>query len=106
MNPVETKSATTTYRKPNGWKDEEGHCGDLSVRKEERGSRIYLVSTWKPDADELARLNEGCTIELTCVDVQPPVALTVTPRSWLPDSQQQPTAEDRLKWANETRDGM
>jgi len=78
MKPVPTKGETNPFVKPEGWDDErDGRCGVLSVRVETHGVRNYHISTWKPDADELAKLASGACVELTCVGLQPPVAVAV-----------------------------
>ena len=83
MIPIETRGATKSFTKPEGWDDEkDGWCGVLSVRVEDVGAlrrRSHHVSTWKPSPQEIARLVNGGSIELTCVGVQPPVAMEVIP---------------------------
>jgi len=77
MDPRVTRGETSQFMPPEGWKKEDGPCGNLSVRVEKHGARAYHHSTWKPTPDELITLANGGVIELCCVGVQPPVALSV-----------------------------
>lgn len=78
MIPRNTEGATNSFVKPEGWTEvEDGRCGVLSVRVDQHGRRKYHVSTWEPTKEELDALNRGACVELTCVGLQPPVALAV-----------------------------
>lgn len=89
MRPSPTKNETTDFGPPVDWrKDRDGTCGRLSVRTEHVGIRPYHYSTWVPSLDELKMLNDGGVIELTCVGVQPPVALAVIKRAECHDKPQ------------------
>ena len=77
MRPTVTRNATHNFQKPENWDDEaDGPCGDLQVRAETFGDReiVELISTWKPSAEELVRLNQGGVVEIgLCVTTQPPM---------------------------------
>lgn len=81
MNPTRTRDKTVTYKPPANWVPElDGVCGDLEVRVQYHGQRRIIdnISTWKPNADELAHLNRGGVIELSVLaPVQPPVGMWV-----------------------------
>lgn len=81
MNPTTTRDATHNFHAPENWDPtKDGECGVLQVRAETYGKRelVQLVSTWKPTADELARLNAGGVIECMLLTTsQPPMALAV-----------------------------
>lgn len=82
MTPVKVSGQNFTFTKPSrDWDDDkDGECGDLPVRRENgRNGKAYLYSNWMPDEEELRTLNAGGSIELLCVGVQPPVALSVVP---------------------------
>jgi len=67
------------FQKPKDWDEAvDGRCYSLPVRCEEFGRRVRLVSHWKPTGPELARLNAGAFVELSCIGIQPPVAVNVT----------------------------
>lgn len=81
MRPTATRGATHNYQAPENWDAEkDGECGDLQVRVQLYGARgiIDNVSTWKPNAAELSRLNLGGVIELSILSpTQPAVSLSV-----------------------------
>src|ERR1700733_13287433 len=82
MRPTKTRDMTITYKAPQNWDQAvDGPCGDLEVRVQTHGGNDLpeLVSTWKPDANELAMLNEGGVIELFIITTgrQPPVGMCV-----------------------------
>jgi len=78
MIPVETRGAAWSYFEPEGWDPErDGRCGVLSVRQERIGRHVHHISTWMPSPEECRRLAAGAVIELTCVGIQPPVAMKV-----------------------------
>ena len=67
MNPTETRGATNKYERPANWNAEKnGECGDLMVRVDTYGADqiIECISTWKPTAGELRKLNAGGVIEI------------------------------------------
>lgn len=72
------------FGKPRDWDESNGPCGTLPVRRQVEGTPagrpfIGLYSNWKPDADELARLNAGGVVELMCCGTQPAVSVSVVP---------------------------
>lgn len=78
MKPVPTRGETNPFTKPEGWDDNsDGPCGVLSVRVEQHGNRKYHYSTWQPTQEEIWALDAGGVVVLTCVGLQPPVALSV-----------------------------
>lgn len=82
MRPTQTRDKTITFTPPENWdQDRDGPCGALEVRVQTHGGNEIpeLVSTWKPDADELAHLNAGGVIELFIITAgkQPPVGMAV-----------------------------
>jgi hypothetical protein len=81
MRAVKTRGENRDYGPPRDWQsDKDGSCGQLSVRREERGRRVYLISTWEPSFEDIERLKAGAVLELSCIDVQPPVLITVVDR--------------------------
>lgn len=82
MRPTFTRNKTITYKPPENWDQQtDGPCGDLEVRVQTHGDNRLpeLVSTWKPDAEDIKMLNKGAVIELYIVThgAQPPVGLAV-----------------------------
>lgn len=81
MRPTATRGATNNFQKPANWDDEkDGVCGDLQVRMQAHGERSLceMVSTWKPDAADLAHLNRGGVIELCITSTgHPPVGMVI-----------------------------
>ena len=77
MYPVKVERETNIFKKPPDWDDEKnGVCMGLSVRKEQICGLHHHFSNWRPDAEELAILNAGGVIEICCVNVQPPLAVS------------------------------
>lgn len=83
MKYVTPANSNAAFHAPNEWDESvDGKCGTLPVRVSVgQGGRKYHTSAWKPDEHELRRLNEGGIIELLCVGIQPPVALSVVPNA-------------------------
>lgn len=83
MKAVRPRGEITPFAKPIDWDDRNGICRDLPVRREVDGiggkAYLQLVSNWKPNSDELAQLNAGYVVELTCCGLQPAVSMTVVP---------------------------
>lgn len=83
MKAVRPRGEITPFAKPIDWDDRNGVCRDLPVRREVDGiggkAYLQLVSNWKPNSDELAQLNAGSVVELTCCGLQPAVSMTVVP---------------------------
>lgn len=79
MTPVDVRGKNVDFKKPKEWDDaRDGPCGSLPIRREIGASdRVYHYSNWKPDEYELGILNAGGSVELLCVGVQPPVAVSV-----------------------------
>ena len=81
MKTVKTRGHNVWFNAPEGWDESRGDvpCGSLSVRREACGPRVSHVSTWEPTVPEIHLLLGGGVIELSCVGIQPPVALRVVP---------------------------
>lgn len=84
MRTVKTQGEThPNFAKPANWDDEkDGPCHSISARVESYGQRglVNVISTWKPDAHDLAHLNRGGVIELSQVGGMLPSAMrTVDP---------------------------
>jgi hypothetical protein len=81
MRPTATRGSTNNFQPPENWDQEkDGPCGDLQVRMQLHGERglFEMVSTWKPDASELAHLNRGGVVELAITSTgHPAVGLSV-----------------------------
>lgn len=80
MKPIQTRGATHNFNAPEGWDPaRDGQCGVLSVRKVRPvvGGPEWHHSTWEPTPEERRLIAKGANIELTCVGVQPPVAMDV-----------------------------
>ncbi len=80
MRPVRVRDENAIFTEPVDWNEaKDGKCIGLPIRREKIGERTYHYSNWKPDADEIARLSAGESVELCCVGLQPPVSLRVIP---------------------------
>lgn len=80
MRTVKTRGEThAEFAKPSNWDDSDGVCNSLSARVGPYGARSLLevVSTWKPDAADLAHLNRGGVIELSSIGGMCPSAMSV-----------------------------
>jgi hypothetical protein len=78
MRSTATRNANANYQAPRNWDAKTlGECGDLSVRVDSFNGIQDMVSTWKPDADDLRKLNEGGVIELHLLGPQPPVLMEI-----------------------------
>jgi hypothetical protein len=61
-----------------------GPCGTLPVCRTVEGACgaspfLSYKSNWKPDSNELAKLNAGHVIEVECIHVQPALSINVVP---------------------------
>ena len=75
MQPVPFNGMNTVLRAPDNWDAElRGECVPLPVMRTEYGS---CVSAWRPDADDLAKLNEGGWIFMHVFSgaTMPPIAV-------------------------------
>lgn len=95
VTPAKGDGDIFPFGKPKDWDDKNGLCGTLPVRREveTHGGKPYLglYSNWKPDSDELARLNAGHVVELMCCGTQPAVSVSVVPCA---DPEVEPNAEN------------
>lgn len=79
MIPKIIAGATTWFGKPKDWDEQrDGKCAQLGVRVTQDGLH---ESAWEPTAAELAVLNAGGYVVLSVLGHQPPVRLSVKPRS-------------------------
>lgn len=78
MRPTQHPSNNRVLGAPKGWDQDELPCGAIAVT-DTSVDGVRCVSTfWRPDADELARLNAGECVMLTFVgQTLPPVAVGV-----------------------------
>jgi hypothetical protein len=77
MESVKT-AGSIPFGAPKGWdQDKDGPCGALPVRIEPWGpaNRRNHISTWRPSPEELAILNNGGYVEVSLLDLQPPMAV-------------------------------
>src|ERR1700726_4434129 len=84
MRPSNTRGSPHNFSKPENWDDElQGTCGNLEVRAQlDAAKAVQLVSTWRPNASDLALLNAGGVIEVgLCQASQPAMWLQVVPTS-------------------------
>lgn len=74
MRPTFTLDATHKFVAPENWDPEKfGECGDLHVRVAPAPDNgiIESTSTWKPDAEDIVRINAGGVIEIAlCIPNQ------------------------------------
>lgn len=78
MMPKRISGATATLGAPEGWNpDRDGDVRGLAVRQVVHGSMKRCESAWEPTPAELAALNAGGLVILSCVGGQPPVLLRV-----------------------------
>ncbi len=75
MDSVKFSQANRRFLPPDGWNEEvDGPCGDLWAYQDDNS----ISSVWKPNAEELAALNDGGAIILTIIQSsQPPVSMRV-----------------------------
>jgi hypothetical protein len=76
MRPVETPFTNVTLTLPDGTEE-----NDLPAERAVDGlNRACFITTWKPDAFELAQLRRGAAVRLVVWgEGHPPVALSVDP---------------------------
>ena len=68
----------TDFAPPQGWVDaRDGVCYHLWVRVDKYDTINDHISHWRPNAEELAALNAGGVIQLSCLGLQPPVRLDI-----------------------------
>ena len=78
MIPHHFHGQSRVLEAPEGWDHkEQGECVGLPVRYErETDGRVWgCTSAWKPTAEELAALNAGGAVLVTCVGGQPPMMI-------------------------------
>jgi hypothetical protein len=76
MKPVDHPQATHRFGAPENWNEEiDGPCGILKIKGERVNGKMHFVSVWKLTSEDWAAINNGGHVELTCVGVQPPVAI-------------------------------
>ncbi|MDN8612775.1 hypothetical protein [Variovorax ginsengisoli] len=78
MRPTQHPSNTRVLGAPKGWDQSELPCGALAITDVAVEGVRHVVSFWRPDADDLAKLNAGGTVALWIVGAtMPPASLTV-----------------------------
>lgn len=84
MEMREIAGFTHVMNPPRGLEDA---VAPLHVRAMQEGALFFLVSEWKPDADELQRLQAGESVFLSIMGTgMPPVMLMVGPEPELAQS--------------------
>lgn len=76
MKPITFPQANTTYKKPDGWTDEQ--CQDLPVcATTYENDQSIIISCWQPSAKDRERIARGEPIWLhvSAVKLHPPVLL-------------------------------
>lgn len=85
MRYVKPAGDILPFAAPPGWDEAaNGPCGTLPVIRSVEGvcgksPYLSFKSNWKPNAEELARLNAGQVVEVECIHVQPALAIGVVP---------------------------
>jgi hypothetical protein len=77
MIPLRPEGANAVMRAPPG----QDEVLDLHVIVIEQDGRDHYISRWEPTPGELALLNAGGSVELWCMNGQPPVCLGVRPHA-------------------------
>jgi hypothetical protein len=78
MTPVPLTDKTRSLGKPKDWQDQDGECGALDIYDNETPNGNFMISAWKPDADEMETLNAGGFVFLHIRGYSHPVvAITV-----------------------------
>jgi hypothetical protein len=78
MIPLRIEGANAIMRAPPG---QEGQVRDLHVLVVEEGDTQHFVSRWEPTPEEIEVLNAGGSVELWCMNGQPPVFVGVRPHA-------------------------
>lgn len=80
MKPINFQGADGHFGRPKDWNEKEsGVCSSLPVMIQELpGGLVGHVSLWVPTPEERAKLIMGSAVMLSCVGLQPVVALGVT----------------------------
>lgn len=86
MNPINFNGADAKFGRPKDWDEErDGPCATLPVMRQPLpGNLVSHISLWVPTPEERRQLLLGSAVVLSCVGVQPVVAVGV---SDLPASQ-------------------
>lgn len=80
MDRTQHPSNNRVLGAPKGWNQKELPCGALAVTQTEIDGQPVMVSFWRPDAVELAALNNGGLVSLWIYGAgHPPVFVGVTP---------------------------
>jgi hypothetical protein len=82
MDILHHPSVTRRFGPPSDWDEKvAGACGTLEIcdHLQQPGNLQTMQSLWRPDAEELKLLNQGCAIILNIVGtVHPVVSMGVT----------------------------
>lgn len=74
MLPLRIENADVIMKAPHG---HEGEVNDLHVLKLIDDTEVvFYISRWEPTPDELTMLNNGGSVQITCMGIQPPLAIT------------------------------
>ncbi len=80
MRPTQHPSNNRVLGAPKGWDQGALPCGALAITDAVYEGVPHVISFWRPDADELARLNAGGTVALWITGrTMPPVSVAVEP---------------------------
>ena len=80
MRPTQHPSNNRVLGAPAGWDRSELPCGALAITDQIIDGVPHVVSFWRPDADDLAKLNAGGTVALWIVGrTMPPASVGVEP---------------------------
>lgn len=80
MRPTQHPSNNRVLGAPEGWNQDEAQCSALAITDMVHSGLRAVASFWRPNAEELAALNEGGLVMLTVLGSNmPPVAVEVTP---------------------------
>lgn len=93
MRPIKFEGYNALFGAADGWDEKSrGAVGTLCVRREyhPEPNLITCTSMWKPSKEELALLNAGGSVALTCAGGQPTVMMDVVFVNEYPDLVSQP----------------
>lgn len=80
MKAINFNGADSNFGRPKDWNEErDGKCATLPVMRQPLpGNTVAHISLWVPTPEERRQLLLGSAVVLSCVGVQPVVAVGVT----------------------------
>jgi hypothetical protein len=80
MRPTQHPSSTRVLGAPKGWDQQVLPCGALAITDVVHAGVPHVISFWRPDTEELARLNAGGTVAIWITgNTMPPISVVAEP---------------------------